>query len=125
MPSVEGSKRFLASYLDSLLTLKQTPDADPVKGKSVLSYEQGFKCKAKSSDGRKQTKVQWTPPPEGKAKLNTDGSFVCTNEAGAGMILRDHKGAVLCAASRPITHCIDATDAELSATEEGIALALN
>jgi hypothetical protein len=33
MPSMEGSKRFLMSYLDLLLVIKQAPTADPIKVK--------------------------------------------------------------------------------------------
>jgi hypothetical protein len=89
MSSVESSKRFLASYLDSLVMIKQDPNADMLKGKSVVSYDQGFTCNTKVSDGRQKNNVKWLPPEEGMAKLNTDGSFVSMNEAGAGMVLRD------------------------------------
>jgi hypothetical protein len=40
MPPIEGSKRFLMSYLDSLLSIKQAPTADLIKGKNVVSYSQ-------------------------------------------------------------------------------------
>jgi hypothetical protein len=89
MSSVESSKRFLASYLDSLVMIKQDPNADMLKGKSVVSYDQGFTCNTKVCDGRQKNNVKWLPPEEGMAKLNTDGSFVSMNEAGAGMVLRD------------------------------------
>jgi ribonuclease HI len=59
-------------------------------------------------------------------KLNTDGSFVNSQEtAGIGMILRDHRGAVIVAASKRLQHCADATDADLAAIQEGLAMALN
>ncbi|KAK1699604.1 hypothetical protein QYE76_016301 [Lolium multiflorum] len=125
MPSVESSKRFLASYLDSLVMIKQAPNADMLKGKSVVSYDQGFTCNTKVSDGRQKNNVKWLPPEEGMAKLNTDGSFVSMNEAGEGMVLRDHTGTVICAAMRNLRYCNDATDAELAAIEDGIAWALN
>jgi ribonuclease HI len=46
-------------------------------------------------------------------------------EAGIGMILRDHRGQVIVAASKSLSHCADATKAELTAIEEGMALAMN
>jgi hypothetical protein len=124
MPSLEGSKRFLMSYLDSLLMIKQTPTADPVKGKAVISYSQGFCCKNRLAEGRQKNVIKWSPPARDMAKLNTDGSFVSSHDAGAGMVLRDHTGQVICAAARQLTRCVDATEAELAAIEEGVALAM-
>jgi hypothetical protein len=42
----EGSKRFLLSYVDSLLFINQHPRADFIKGKQVVSYmpNQGKRC---------------------------------------------------------------------------------
>jgi hypothetical protein len=88
MPSLEGSKRFLMSYLDSLLVIKQAPAADPVKGKAVISYSQGFCCKNRLAEGRQKNVIKWSPPAMDMAKLNTDGSFVSSHDAGAGMMLR-------------------------------------
>jgi hypothetical protein len=78
MPQVEGSKRFLASYLDSLLMIKQEPNSDPVKGKMVLSYnhDHGSARGAKHTEKRHRDDAKWVAPSEGMAKLNTDG-FVC------------------------------------------------
>jgi hypothetical protein len=125
MPPVEGSKRFLASYLDSLLMIKQDPKADPVKGKMVLSYDQGFSKLPRELGGRQREGAKWEAPTEGMVKLNTDGSFVNSEEAGAGMVLRDHKGVVIAAAAQYLTNCADALKAELAAIEGGLALALN
>jgi hypothetical protein len=36
MPPIEGSKRFLASYVESLMLIKQVPNADLLKGKAVF-----------------------------------------------------------------------------------------
>jgi hypothetical protein len=41
------------------------------------------------------------------------------------MVLRDHRGRVIVVASKSLVHCADATDAELAAIEEGMALAMN
>ena len=40
------------------------------------------------------------------------------------MILRDYKGEVIVAACRMVTHCVDATEAELCAIEEGLWLSM-
>ena len=53
-PSIEGSRRFLVSYLNSLLLIKQFPAADVVKGKMVINHEQGFKKAPAKADGRQK-----------------------------------------------------------------------
>lgn len=48
-------------------------------------------------------------PAVGYAKLSVDGSFVTIDgTAGARMILRDHNGAVMLAATRDLENCVDA-----------------
>jgi hypothetical protein len=42
LPSIEGSRRFLVSYLNSLLLIKQYPDGVMEKGKMVIEGEFGF-----------------------------------------------------------------------------------
>jgi hypothetical protein len=42
-PSIDGSRRFLVSYLNSLMVIKQFPEADIGKGKMVVDHRQGFK----------------------------------------------------------------------------------
>uniref|UniRef100_A0ACD5Y4W9 Uncharacterized protein n=1 Tax=Avena sativa TaxID=4498 RepID=A0ACD5Y4W9_AVESA len=106
MPPVEGSKRFLASYLDSLLLIRQKPYDDSAKGKSVVVHEQGFTC---AIDGRQKNVIKWSPPPTGMVKLNTDGSYVNSQEAGTGMVLRDENRTVILAATRKLRTCTDAT----------------
>jgi hypothetical protein len=113
------------SYLDSLLPIKQAPKADPIKGKNVVSYSQGFTSKSAVTDGKRQRNIKWLPPGDGMLKLNTDSSFVNLHEAGIGMVLRDHRGRVIIVASKSLVHCADATDTELVAIEEGMALAMN
>ena len=41
------------------------------------------------------------------------------------MVLRDHRGEVIVAACRTLTQCVDATDAELCAIEEGLRLSVH
>jgi hypothetical protein len=47
-PSIEGSRRFLVSYLNSLMLIKQWPNADMIKGKMVIDNLRGFKQMNKS-----------------------------------------------------------------------------
>jgi ribonuclease HI len=63
-------------------------------------------------------------PGQGQAKLNTDGAFKPGEEAGLGMVLRDHEGEVIFLACRAVAFCTDATEVELMAIEEGLKLAL-
>lgn len=75
-PPIEGSRRFLVSYLNSLLMIKQFPVADVIKGKMVVDIERGFKKKPAYSDGRQKVRKRWVPPDQGEAKLNVDGAFI-------------------------------------------------
>jgi ribonuclease HI len=77
-----------------------------------------------NQDGKKKDQNRWTAPEPGYAKLNTDGAFLTSSEAGIGMVLRDHEGKVVVAACREVQQCQDATEAELMAIEEGIQLGL-
>jgi hypothetical protein len=122
-PSIEGSRRFLISYMNSLLLIKQFPSANIAKGKMVLDPEQGFRTVA-GEKMKKQETCQWTRPPPGTVKLNVDGSFTQTG-AGIGMILRDHKGETVFTACRSLDRCNGALEAELMAMEEGVKLAMN
>jgi ribonuclease HI len=123
-PSLEGSQRFLVSYLNSLLLIKQHPGADMEKRKMVITHEAGFRKEDRRSDGSRKVKKTWTPPGVGRLKLNVDGAFSSSGGAGAGMMLRDHQGSVVAAACRALVQCRDATEAELLAIEEGLRLAL-
>jgi ribonuclease HI len=123
-PPIEGSRRFLVSYLNSLMMIKQFPDADITKGKMVVDTSQGFKRVPTDADGRQKERKRWLPPDQGAAKLNVDGAFA-SDGAGAGMVLRDHTGEVIFTACRQIVHCRDAMEAEIKAIEEGLRLALH
>jgi hypothetical protein len=122
-PTIEGSRRFLVSYMNSLLMIKQYPNADVAKGKMVIDSTKGFK-RMKETANMQGSKPTWLPPKPGEAKLNVDGAFT-QDGAGTGMVLRDHQGHVIFAACRSITYCRDATEAELTAIEEGLRLALH
>ncbi|KAK1653040.1 hypothetical protein QYE76_070845 [Lolium multiflorum] len=94
------------------------------QGKMVVVPDAGFRAKTKDQDGRHKMRQGWTAPGQGSGKLNTDGSFLNNTEAGTGMVLRDHQGAIVAAACREVTRCRDATEAELMAIEEGVQLSL-
>jgi hypothetical protein len=121
-PSIEGSRRFLISYMNSLLLIKHFPDADIAKGKMVIDPEQGFRLAASEKKAKRETS-HWTRPPPGFVKLNVDGSFTKTG-AGAGMILRDHNGETVFTACRSLIQCEGALQSELLAIEEGVKLAM-
>jgi ribonuclease HI len=123
-PPIEGSRRFLVSYLNSLVMIKEFPNADVAKGKMVIEEYKGFKHLRKHQDCAQQVKQYWKPPSQGEAKLNVDGAFTSTG-AGAGMVLRDAKGEVIFTACRTLGNCSNATEAELVAIEEGLKLALH
>ena len=124
-PPAESSRRFLCSYMDTLMYIKQHPTADVVKGKETVSYISVSNQDKHMGDGRKKIRKKWQPPEEGRMKLNVDGAYANDGTAGAGMILRDYTGAVIFAASRQIRVGIDALDSELATMEEGLALALH
>ncbi|KAK1651426.1 hypothetical protein QYE76_069231 [Lolium multiflorum] len=115
---------FLISYLESLFLIKQHPTGDIAKGKMVVDSYAGFKARTIQQADRRKERKHWRVPDIGYMKLNTDGSFVSSREAGMGMVLRDHHGVVVVAACREAIQCRDATDAELMAIEEGVHLAL-
>jgi hypothetical protein len=88
----------------------------------VVDPYAGFKARTNQPEGRRKERKHWRVPDVGHMKLNTDGAFVSSIEAGMGMVLRDHHGAVVAAACREAIQCQDATDAELMAIEEGVHL---
>jgi hypothetical protein len=94
-PSIEGSRRFLVSYLNSLLLIKQWPNADMIKGKMVIDNLRGFKQMNNSEEKSTTSTNKWRPPLGQATKLNVDGSFVRRGVAGTGMILRNNHGEVV------------------------------
>jgi ribonuclease HI len=123
-PPVAASKRFLDSYLQSLLLVEQHPVVDIEKGKQVVDYGLGERRRKNQVGPTVQEKHNWKPPDEGVTKLNIDGAFSNDGRAGAGMILRESNGDIIFAASRQLRSCGDALEAELAAMEEGLRLAL-
>jgi hypothetical protein len=102
-PPTEASRRFLCSYVDTLLLIRQAPGTDACKGKEVISYSGRTTKNTGDTKTKKQVKNRERPTWD-QLKLNVDGSYLERNgEAGAGMILRDHEGEVIFAACRSIT----------------------
>ena len=94
---IEASRRFLSSYITSLLAIRQHPEADLTKGKQVIDY-----LGSSTSKHTHETAAtpQWKAPDVNFAKLNIDGAFLKEDgTAGTGMILRDHEEAVIFAAT--------------------------
>jgi ribonuclease HI len=112
--------------MDSLVAIKQYPQADVAKGKWVI---QGPGCvQAKDGQVKKPAQVvelsKWCPPPLGWVKLSVDGSYMQEEGDGAaGMVLRGSDGELIFSACRYLSTCTSALEAELAAAMEGIALA--
>lgn len=67
-PSIEASRRFLNSYMESLLCIKQHPSGDIVKGKMVLSCDsRPSLCKVTPATAATNSCAaeQWSKPPAG------------------------------------------------------------
>jgi hypothetical protein len=100
---VEASKRFLQSYVESLLLIQQNPNVDVVKGKQAVDTRRGFGRKKRCPDERPQTKQKWRPPDADVTKLNVDEAFSQDGRAaGAGIVLRSSNGMVIFAACRKL-----------------------
>lgn len=123
-PPMEVSRRFLQSYVNSLLGIQQYPAGDWDKGKMVIQLE-GAEQPISNVDVSWKSQRKWSLPPEGWAKLNVDGSFSHEDgSAGAGMILRGHDGAIIFSACRWLRSYPDPLHAELAGCTEGLGLAL-
>ncbi|CAM0943761.1 unnamed protein product [Alopecurus aequalis] len=123
-PPTEASKRFLCSYLESILTIKQVPTADPAIGKTAVcvdsSRHRPEKKKVLKGDDHP---VPWALPAEGNVKLNVDGSFdASSSSGGTGIILRDESGSIVISSCLHLRHCMDPLEAELEACREGIGV---
>jgi ribonuclease HI len=127
-PPVEALRRFLRSYVESLLMIKQAPTVDPVKGKTPIVYDHRCStsaCRRKEANIAEDTMAKWVPPSHGWAKINVDGAWAeDKREGGTGMILRDDEGCITVAACRHLQVCDSPLEAEILACNEGLALAL-
>jgi ribonuclease HI len=107
--------------MESLMAVKSNSCCDPAKGKLAIVLDGAIKHTS-AAVGALPT---WSRPVNGWVKLNTDGSFVSSEIAGAGMILRDSDGKIIFSACRALFSCRDALEAELCACMEGISYALH
>lgn len=125
-PPIEVSKRFLSSYIDTILCLQQHPKADMSKGKMVVSKFQQRQEKLRPARAAStRPPERWHKPPPGWTKLNVDGAYIqADGTGGSGMILRDEHGVVIFASCRFLRTCSSALEAEIEAIREGIALTL-
>jgi ribonuclease HI len=122
-PALEASRRFLVSYLESIVNIKCHPTEDILKGKFIFDQEEQRIHEHKDPTGK--LPMLWAPPRAGWCKLNTDGSFDNKGDAGAGMVVRDHDGNIILSACRKLQSCRDPLGAELHAIMEGLSLAIH
>jgi hypothetical protein len=73
--SVEGSRRFLPSYMTSLILIRQFLTADVTKRKMVISHDQGFQSDIRMITSCQNICLKWTPPDTWMVKLDLDGAF--------------------------------------------------
>jgi hypothetical protein len=78
-----------------------------------------------SKSKNKTNKItKWKPPGLDVLKFNTDGAFTPgENEAGWGVIVRDHRGEVVAATAGRSEHISDAFHVELTAVVQAVRLA--
>ncbi|KAI5022503.1 hypothetical protein ZWY2020_059233 [Hordeum vulgare] len=114
---MEASKRFLVSYLDSLVGVKIDLTPGPIKGKSLVTYD-------RTLIKDEVPPPVWSPPKPGWVKLNTDGSFAEDGTVGARMVLRDNRGRIIYSTCRQLFSSREALEAELCACMERLPFAI-
>ena len=121
LPTIEGSRRFLVSYLNSIMNARELPADTILKGKFVVltsSVNSSITWRKKPPD------KPWIPPTPGWVKLTVDGSYRQEDgSAGTGMILRDDTGKTIFSACRSLMLCDEPLEAEVRACLEGLELA--
>ena len=120
-PPMEASRRFLVSYLDSLVGIKIDLSLDVSKGKSFVTYDNPSNW---STAFTREMGPKWSAPKAGWVKLSSDGSYAKDGSAGAVMVLRDDKGEIIFSSCRQLFPCRDALEAELCACMEGLSTAM-
>jgi hypothetical protein len=122
LPSIEGSKRFICSYMQSLENIRKLDSEVVIKGKLPV----GIMTPLTPVTRPTVTTERWTVPPLGRLKLNVDGAYVAqTGDAGVGIILRNNEAVACLAACQSLNFCSSALDAELQACLMGVRLALD
>ncbi|KAE8815645.1 protein transport protein sec24 [Hordeum vulgare] len=119
IPPLDISCSFLSSYYNSYNDIAMSVE-EILKGKTPIT--------ASAHAMIIPSKPPYTPSPTPAVQqvaLSVDGSFdPVDGSAGAGMILRDDRGAVIFASYRKLFHCNEALEAELQAMTEGLHLAM-
>ncbi|XBH67571.1 hypothetical protein VPH35_095933 [Triticum aestivum] len=123
-PPIDASTRFLNSYINTLMCIKQHPHTDMNNGKMAISYHSKQVADRAGSLRSEMPACCWTKPPLGWTKLNVNGSFVDElGTGGAGMVLRSNSGEVIYSSCHYLRSCTSALEAELAACMEGINIA--
>lgn len=118
-PPIEVSKRFLTSYVDSLVGIQNNPEASLTKGKHVVDTIVPKRIVQREVQAP-PVPLHWSRPATGWTKLNIDGSFSATGgEAGAGMIVHSETGDIIFSSCRELRMCSEPLEAELHACMEG------
>lgn len=110
--TIVGSVQFLARYSEEFKNATTMRDID--KGKSTgVSGVLGAR--------HAQPINQWSGPPLGSAKLNTDASYMPdSGESAAGAVARDSKGHVFISVSQRMSPCRSVEEAEAKAALIGL-----
>jgi hypothetical protein len=97
LPAIEGSRRFLCNYVNSLDNLRKLSTEEILMGKQPMQREQpGSHLQVEAVKVQPAQEIRWAKPRTGTVKLNVDGSFMEQEDgAGAGMILRDAEGRIV------------------------------
>jgi hypothetical protein len=122
LPAVEGSKRFICSYMQSLENGRSMTPEQIVKGKHVM----GLTVTTRQASSPPIGVVSWLRPPGGVLKLNVDGAFVAQSSlAGTTMILWLSNGSIVFFSCRALRQYSFALEAEMQACMEGLRFALD
>jgi hypothetical protein len=99
LPSIEGSKRFICSYMQSLENIRKLDPEVVIRGKLPV----GIMTPPTPVMRPTVTTERWTAPPVGRLKLNLDGAYIAqTGDAGAGIILRNNEWVAYLAACQSL-----------------------
>lgn len=110
---VAVSQRFIFSYVSSLTTIKQYPQADIIKGKQV-AHPDRIRLPSQAPPAVSSPR-RWEKPSTRWMKLNVDGSFQASDgKGGIGAVLRDSSGNVIFAACGSMLVCGSAMEADYS-----------
>ena len=99
----------------------------PITVRSVLCYAaEVINLMKKGGERELRTLKIWRKPAEGIVKINCDASFWTVNSAGGwGYIIRDWAGNVISAGRDHLPHLLDAFQAEVVASMQGIQAAID